>query len=1316
MIKNGNGLEQFTGMYPISKTLRFELIPQRETSDHIQKKGILLKDEQLAENYRKVKRVIDEYHKVFISKVLEKADINWTELAQSLDQYREFQSEPNNKKNLQKFQELKRKEVSRLFTVHENYKDLFNKDLFLRILPQYLEEQSEKDEQLLMEVKSFNRFTTYFTGFSENRKNIYAEKEISSSIAYRIVHDNFPKFLSNLKTIEYIRKHAPDILVSFKSEFRSYAKNYTQNTSFDEWFDEIFSIQGFNKILTQAGIDQYNSILGGFASESGNVKVRGINEFCNLYRQQQQEISLNNPKIKLVPLYKQILSDRSSASFIPEAFATDAEVIDAISIFSSRIDEIGLYERIHLLMQDKGTHNLDKIYFANKEIGKVSIGLFQEWSRLTETLRNYKVDKEKLDLTKKNNGELLDKWLKSEDFSLSTVQKSLELANTLNEDHNHNGNEQIGIVNYYNHIETTLTWVQEKKEQFQDFIKNRSSDIALKDDLNGISSIKSYFDTMHDLLHVIKPFRVQAELDKDQTFYLEFDELYDELQLIVPLYNKVRNYITQKPYAESKYKLNFENPTLASGWDQNKEKDNTAILLMRNGEYFLGVMNANDKPKIKGTPTKVVENGYGKMVYKYFPDIAKMIPKCSTQLKEVNQHFKENNTDYYLKNQNFIDGLMISKTIYDLNNPIEGTAKKFTKEYLRNTGDDQGFNTATREWIHFCQQFLRSYSGTKEYNLEFMRRPETYQSYDEFLNDCDGEFYKITLEHLSVEEVHRWVSEGKLYLFQIYNKDFAVGSNGKPNLHTIYWKLLFDRENLKDVVMKLNGEAELFYRPASIKKPYKHKINEKMINRRTQDGAILPDRVYRELLQYVNTGDEGNLSDEAHALRNRIVIKEVKHEITKDKRFTQDKYLFHVPITINFKASGQSRDINDKVISYLVNNKQVNIIGIDRGERNLLYVSVIDQQGNLLHQQSYNTAGGTNYSEKLTQREQERDQARKSWTSIEAIKDLKEGYLSIVVHELAKLMVQYNAVIILEDLNFGFKRGRFKFERQVYQKFEKMLIEKLNYLVFKDVKNDVPGGALRGFQFTNKFESFKSLGKQSGFLFYVPASFTSKVDPTTGFINAFNLKELTNMEKKRDFFGKFDSIIYDGIEDSFVFQFNYNRFKTFQNCAIKEWAVFTNDKRIVYNTKKKMYEEVNPTELLKDALQKAGITYLPGKNLIHDIMGIEVTKDKSWFFDGLYNAFSKTLQLRNSNPNTGEDYIRSPVKNMNDTFFDSRVLNGHMLPVDADANGAYHIALKGLYILNKISAKLESDQDKLKIPVISNVDWLRFIQNKEFNN
>ena len=49
------------------------------------------------------------------------------------------------------------------------------------------------------------------------------------------------------------------------------------------------------------------------------------------------------------------------------------------------------------------------------------------------------------------------------------------------------------------------------------------------------------------------------------------------------------------------------------------------------------------------------------------------------------------------------------------------------------------------------------------------------------------------------------------------------------------------------------------------------------------------------------------------------------------------------------------------------------------------------------------------------------------------------------------MVIDYNAIIVMEDLNKGFKRGRFKVERQVYQKFENMLISKLNYLVFKSV-------------------------------------------------------------------------------------------------------------------------------------------------------------------------------------------------------------------------------------------------------------------------
>lgn len=54
------------------------------------------------------------------------------------------------------------------------------------------------------------------------------------------------------------------------------------------------------------------------------------------------------------------------------------------------------------------------------------------------------------------------------------------------------------------------------------------------------------------------------------------------------------------------------------------------------------------------------------------------------------------------------------------------------------------------------------------------------------------------------------------------------------------------------------------------------------------------------------------------------------------------------------------------------------------------------------------------------------------------IKDLKEGYLSLVVRQIADMMIKYNAIVVLENLNVGFKRVRGGIaEKAVYQKFEK---------------------------------------------------------------------------------------------------------------------------------------------------------------------------------------------------------------------------------------------------------------------------------------
>ena len=97
--------------------------------------------------------------------------------------------------------------------------------------------------------------------------------------------------------------------------------------------------------------------------------------------------------------------------------------------------------------------------------------------------------------------------------------------------------------------------------------------------------------------------------------------------------------------------------------------------------------------------------------------------------------------------------------------------------------------------------------------------------------------------------------------------------------------------------------------------------------------------------------------------------------------------------------------------------------------------------------------------------------------------------------------------------------------------------------------------------------------------------------------------------------------------------------------------------------------------------------------------------------------------MRNSIPNSSkqeDDYLISPVMADDGTFYDSRDEaakgkneNGKWiskLPVDADANGAYHIALKGLYLLQH-NFNLN---DKGYIENISNADWFKFAQEKEY--
>ena len=1247
-------LNQFVGVYPVQKTLRFRLEPIGKTLEWIKQGGIIEEDEQKSQDYPIVKRLIDEYHKVCIKEALKREafgekPIDWEPLYNALEAFRKTKSDEA-KATLEKEQATARKLIGKALTAFVHFGELTAatpKDLIKSILPDFQYDKA---------LDSFNGFATYFQGFQENRKNIYSTEAISTGVPYRLVHDNFPKFITNIEIYETIKGNCPEVIEEATKELLPFLEGVA--------LDDVFSIDFYNSLLTQDGIDFFNRIIGG-VSEEGKQKYRGINEFSNLYRQQHPDFSGKKKAVTMIPLFKQILSDRETLSFVPQEITDDKMLIKTIEDFNAHLScfeingqSINIIEELVNLIKQIVTFDANGLYIAEKHLTDVSQKVYGNWGVIGERLHEQAV-LQFGDETKAKNKKKIDAYISKDAFSLYELKLD----------------RKVLLSSYFKGIDQSIYTIDGYWRKVEEWNHAGTEKSRFLNNQEGTEIVKQYLDSIMDVLHQCSIFNVSGDYEVDTNFYNEYTPLYTELEGIIPLYNRVRNYLTKKPSDVKKFKLNFEAPTLANGWDQNKERDNKAVLFFKDGLSYLGVMNAKNIPNLNAKKSEGA--CYSKMIYKLLPGPNKMLPKVFFSRKGI---------------ETFHPSAHILKLYND------GTFKK-----------GPSFNlTHLHQLIDFYKDGINRHPDWSKFGFEFAPT-ESYEDISAFYNDISKQAYKVHFTEIPVEQVDEWVNNGQLYLFQLYNKDYSQGAHGKKNLHTLYWENLFTDANMKDLVLKLNGEAELFYRPKSITTPITHKVGTKMLNRRDKTGMPIPSAIYRNLYQYYNGHKaESELTDADKMYLDKVIVKDVKHEITKDRRFTQPEFFFHVPITFNVNASG-NEFINEDVMNYLHDNPDVNIIGIDRGERHLIYLTLINQHGEILKQKTFNTVNQFNYHEKLAQRETERDEARKSWSSIGKIKDLKEGFLSAVIHEIATMMVENNAIVVLEDLNFGFKRGRFKVERQVYQKFEKMLIDKLNYLCFKDCRPDEIGGILRGYQLTQKFTSFQRLGKQSGFLFYIPAAYTSKIDPVTGFVNHFNLQDITNAEKRKKFFIQMERI---EMKDGHIeFEFDYRNFKTFQTDYQNRWTVSTRGKRIVMSIDENGYKQMQdyyPTTEIKNAFERLGISLREGldiKALLSDI-------DNASFYSTLFYAFRMTLQMRNSNPKTEEDYILSPIAKQGQYFCSTEEANKGLdangnwiskLPVDADANGAYHIALKGLYLLNHPETKR-----------IEHAEWLKYMVEKPF--
>ncbi len=1272
---------KLVNLYPLTKTLRFELKPVGDTQRFLEEDNVFQIDKVILDKYLKTKLYFDRLHRDFVQDALK--DFTFSNLVEYEKVLRSHISDRKNaklKKELEKEVKKLRQRVVAAFNktakkwATERFPSLKNKDLkFLYeegvfenvLLPLYgmdengnykegtteiLKKVDKKTGEVLEEkeisiFEGWKGFTGYFTKFFETRRNFYKDDGTSTAIATRIV-DNLRKCFENKWLLE---KYPKEFLDAFDAQKISFLKNTEKFGSF-----VLQGKKGENGNLG-TGIDEYNEIVGEIKKE------------INLFRQK------NGVKIPyLKTLDKQILSPKEKfIEEIEDETGLKTELENLLMVGNKSVET--LKKLFANFVNHNEKFNLEKVYWSKKG--------FETVSRKYST-DSYKWEEFLAEILRKNGEKMVkqkDKGYKFPNFiKLSHLKQSLEkIAEDFSgeevfwkEKYNQKGTTKANIWSQFLQIfwqefsellQTEKERDGEKKtEGYEIFAQNLSKKLqkeTLKKTEALTAIIKLFADSLLRIYQISKYFSLEYKnrwntenLDTDDNFYGEYYDYFfaESYEKIVQPYNRLRNYLTKKPWEEvQKWKLNFSNPTLAKGWDKNKEADNTAVILRKDKKYFLGVMKKSggaNQMFTEKNKEKFVGKGYEKMVYKLLPGANKMLPKV---------FFSASNIDFFNPSEKVLE--IRNHASYSKNGtPQKGFEKK-------------DFSLADCHiLIDFFKEALQKHPDWKHFNFHFLPTEE-YQDISGFYRDVEQGGYKISWENVSEEYITEKNQSGELYLFQIKNKDWNEKASGRKNLHTIYFENLFSVENkTENFPLKMNGEAELFHRPKA--------IEVKKVNR---------------------------------AKKN----KDSSHDIIEKKRYTRDKSFFHLPVTFNRNAGSKTPfQFNKKINEFLANNPDIKILGIDRGEKHLAYYSLIDQKGNTVLDEdgkplsgSLNIIHNKDYHYELEKRAQNREEQRKNWQAVEEIKDLKKGYISQVVHKLATLAIEHNAIIVFEDLNMRFKQIRGGIEKSAYQQLEKALLDKLSFCVDKKKKANESGGVLKAYQLTAPVEAFKDMGKQTGIIFYTQASYTSKIDPVTGWRPHLYLKYESVEKTSKRLRDVFDAIEWNAEKHRFEFVYTYH-LKQWRVCSnVERWRGYRSEKTNNQWDYEKFPAEGEGSitqELLKlfekenisvDANILNTVCESHSKNLLKNIVQYfrlicQIRNTDGDLHKKIAKAKDKGEETYKQIPEEekyNEDFILSPVE----PFFDSRKANefGKSFPKNGDENGAYNIARKGLILLERIS-------------------------------
>lgn len=1330
-------MKEFTNLYQLSKTLRFELKPVGKTAETFKQwleelkiaelggyndDNLFAKDKNIREAYLAIKPIMDRLHEQFIEMSLLSDEAKLIDFS---EYFEKFQA-----KNVSdKLEKELREKIGKTYKVAGNYlseeiSSVLGKEyktkkdkpyecltdakmynyLFANV--KVLAEQNDIDEQTLANhIKQFKGFWGYLDGYNQNRENYYVVgKEASTAVATRIVHDNLPTFCSNILRFNKRKEEYLNIYQYLKANNRetNIKNSKGEDIDVEAISEDLFQIKHFNDCLAQSQIEEYNRIIGSY------------NMLVNLYNQFRRSEKDYKKIDEFETLYKQIGCGKKKTMF--ETLENDNDVKKLLHkateagklMFKKSAGTTEIKTVPDFIVFLKKCNNWDGIYMSKAAISKISNLYFANWHYIKDKLKEAKADA-CITYDKKREEPIIlrDAVELSELFAvLDTEQTEHFFKESLFKDDDSNEYRDILDKELTPSKNLIKLLCFEVERNIKVFLNNSNNILSLekyKDENNQpgkeditIKIIKDSFDAATDVMRVVQYFAVRKSKMKGNLPNVTIEQalsnlIYNDEARWFKWYDLLRNYLTKKPQddvKESMLKLNFGTSSLLGGWSDGQEKTKAATLLKYDNEMYLCILKTKS----------------------FFDTSKNDNPIYKTTKSEASRLILRNLKFQTLAGKGFLGENNVSYGDMGKDNPAKAIQclQKIIKERYVNK-------------YPLLERFVTNiYTDKSEFDAEIT----------ETLKEC----YVCQFVPINWNMVIEKQDNNELFLFKILCKDFKQKSIGNKDLQTIYWEdVLSDGSK-----HQLCAGAEIFMRePLAKESPIIHRIGSKLVNKRDKDGNTIPESIYREIFSFVNGKTKAiSVKAKKYIDEQKVAIKDVKHEIIKDNRFYgETKYMFHCPIKLQFEARDPKyaySEVNSKINNVLQQSDNLQFIGIDRGEKHLVYSCTIDKSGKIIKGKCHHhdNINGTDYVQKLETVADERVIAKKNWQQQNKIKDLKNGYLSHVIHSLVEETIKDDGIIaphtyiILEDLSTEMKRGRQKIEKQVYQNLETALAKKLNFVVDKNAKQGELGSVNMALQLTPPINNYQDIEgkKQFGVMLYTRANYTSVTDPSTGWRKTIYIKDGNEEEIKKQILELFSDFGFDGKD----YYFEYTEVN-----AAHLWRMysgnngnplprFQNKKQMLQDKNVWVPEQVNVVEILDKLFanfdkSKSFKTQIKNGVKLQKIDGRNKT---AWQL--LRYALDLIQQIRNSGEKNSLDdnFLYSPVRDDRGKHFDTRNYknNGELSEIkDADANGAYNIARKGLIMDAHIKHWINNGRQKTKKDGNEISDLDLFISDNEWD-